>query len=171
MNTDHESVLQFVINLSVELARIGSKVENMSAKVDNLARAVEHLTEMKECLVEATGELNSKAQVTEGNADTTAKLLDYILKEIQALKMFKTDVSVVAVQADGLSEEELKQRVANAVNSQRQEGHEVHDGAIRSEESQAGVLRNDSGGEAEGCRGQECEEEACEESQACQKTI
>jgi len=162
MNTDHESVLQFVINLSVELGRLGAKVENMSAKVDNLANAVEGIGE-------TVGDLDVKSQLNDKNTDTTAKLLDYILKEIQALKMFKTDVSVVAVQADGLSEEELKQRVADAVNSQRQEGHEVHDGAIRSEESQAGVLRNDSGGQAEGCRGQECEEEACEEGQACQK--
>ena len=163
MNTDHESVLQFVINLSVELGRLGAKVENMSAKVDNLANAVEGIGE-------TVGDLDVKSQLNDKNTDTTAKLLDYILKEIQALKMFKTDVSVVAVQADGLSEEELKQRVTDAVNEGRQEGAEVPESPAREEEGGQYSIRNGSTGEITECE-KECEEEACEEGQACQKTI
>jgi len=117
MNPDNDTLLEFVINLSVQLARL----ENKLGKID--------LSENEEF-----NEVKNRVETCIRNDQTLTHFMNQIVQEIKNLKASTPTYTIITKQgevADG------------TVDGQGEESHEKHDEDIRKEESETSLLCND----------------------------
>lgn len=109
MNPDNDTLLEFVINLSVQLARLENKV----GKID--------LSENEEF-----NEVKNRVETCIRNDQTLTHFMNQMVQEIKNLKASTPTYTIITKQgevADG------------TVDGERQESNEEHGGAVREEES------------------------------------
>ena len=114
----NESVLQFIVNLSVSLVELEHKVDEALDRLDALENFQEGVSEQIQSLEE-------RADLAERNNDTMIKLLNHIMQEVQILKA-NPQPNITVHTWPGEPE--------NAIDGEGKENNEVDEGAVRSEE-------------------------------------